>query len=183
MPPVCFGEVLQPVEHPATIHCADSEWSAAMCGWGGGGGRGLGRGVYFQQLGLGGWEDGRHRTECWLMPPVYLVMSFSQWDILLQYSVLTVNDQLLCVVGVGWGWDTFSAVGLGGWESGRNCVGFAWQCSQVVLTSVLNYAAAVLLCRFRLMAVSCSAISVVKTWQSYCANTPSCMGQTGPLIF
>ena len=39
---------------------------------------------------------------------------FSQYDILLQYSVLTVNDQLLCVVGVGWGWDTFSAVGLGG---------------------------------------------------------------------
>lgn len=43
-----------------------------------------------------------------------MVKSSSQHDILLQYSVLTVNDQPLCVVGVGWGWDTFSAVGLGG---------------------------------------------------------------------
>ena len=35
------------------------------------------------------------------MPSVCLVKSFSQWDILLQYIVLTVNDdQLLCVVGV-----------------------------------------------------------------------------------
>ena len=42
------------------------------------------------------------------MPPVCLVKSSSQYDILLQYIVLTVNDQLLCVVGV------VVVVGVGG---------------------------------------------------------------------
>ena len=48
------------------------------------------------------------------MPPVCLVKSSSQYDILLQYIVLTVNDQLLCVVGVV----VVVGVGGGGGEGG-----------------------------------------------------------------